>query len=338
MRLINILYFFVLVFLFLSCRKKEMEVFHYDRKVIVVFAPEGIETNSASGLIYQGLYRATDSLNLVFRSIIPSTYDEGLDIIKQLTATDKEGLKRLVVVADPMYVDDLDRDGSLKKMLDTDSTKVLILGPQIDYSNIYNAYVSPYGLMYKSGYIAGSMEDVDSVKLYVATNKSSYHKEAYDGFIAGYNRTGKGMLSVDNIGEELGDERIGFYMMDDAYCFKSHEIASNYDLLMPICGETIMGFLRYNRENPGSFYTIGVDYDMSVYSEDVPYSCISYWNKVAMMCVDRWNREDLGHMMIFGLEDYWSEIIFSEIYKKDLYGFSEEIHYEAITKEKEYKH
>lgn len=34
------------------------EPFHYDREVIAIFPPEGIETHTLSGLVYQGLYRA----------------------------------------------------------------------------------------------------------------------------------------------------------------------------------------------------------------------------------------------------------------------------------------
>ncbi|MDO4756812.1 MAG: hypothetical protein Q4A54_10725 [Parabacteroides sp.] len=327
----------ILCLLFISCDKEEIpDPFYYDREVIAVFPPEGIEPHTFSGLVYQGLYKVTDSLKLFFRPVLPATYDEGLKILEQLAAYDQQGSNRLIIVADPTYVDDLVNKGMADKMLNTDSTKVLVLGAYTNHRKLYNAHIPLYGVMYKAGYIAGKMHDVDSVSLFLATDQYAYYKEASDGFIQGYRQSGKNKLKVDNLGTTLSNHRKGFNYSQEAYALYAPRYAKSSDLVMPICRESAMGFYRYNREYPGAFYTIGMDNDMSVYANDVPYSCVSQWEEVAVSVVSDWSRNRLKRSYKYGLKEGGTIIVAGEKYQEIIQPLSEEIHHEAIQKETKY--
>ena len=63
-----------LAFLVSSCCKNMEEgtdspLFRHDTQVIVVFPPAGIGDQTEAALIYQGAFRATDSLGLAFCTI-----------------------------------------------------------------------------------------------------------------------------------------------------------------------------------------------------------------------------------------------------------------------------
>lgn len=321
----------------LSCNKEVIpEPFHNDREVIAVFPPEGIEAHSFSGLVYQGLYRVTDSLKVLFRPVLPMTYDEGLRTISQLTKYRRDGMKRLIIVADPTYADDMERRGINDEIQDTDSNKVVVLGAYANHPKLHNAYIPPYGMMYKAGYIAGMMEDVDSVKLFLATEKYSFYKEAAEGFIRGYQQSGKTMISVEQCQSNDAHQRNGFSASMLSYVHYAPEYDKSYDLVMPICRETAMGFIRYNRENPDAFYTIGMDFDMSDYSKDIPYSCVSRWELVASAVVEDWNNNRLERSRKYSLKEGVTGIVAAEKYQEIIRPLSEEIHNEAIQKEIEY--
>ena len=59
-------------------------VFRHDTEVIAVFTPDGIGDQTKEGLIYKGIVRTTDSLGLVFRPVVPMTYEEGAETLIRL--------------------------------------------------------------------------------------------------------------------------------------------------------------------------------------------------------------------------------------------------------------
>lgn len=337
-KLLKLLPLWMALLTLLSCNKEDVidASFHYDREVIAVFPPEGIETHSFSGPVYQGLYQATDSLKLLFRPVLPATYDEGLKVIRQLAAYDQEGMNRLVIVADPTYADELLKPGVADEMTDSESTKVLVLGARADHPKLYNAHIPTFGMMYKAGYIASRMNGVDSVSLFLATDRYAYYKEASDGFIQGYKKGGKDKLKATILGEALPEPRKAFNASEEAYAIHAPRFAQSRALVMPVCRETAMGFYRYNREHPGAFQTAGMDHDMSVYADDVPFSCISQWKEVAVSVVADWHSNRLERSRKYGLEEGATAIVATGKYQKTIQPISEEIHHEAIQKENEY--
>lgn len=335
--LLKILLLWMALPLLFSCDSDDsFTTFHYDREVIAIFPPEGIETQTFSGLIFQGLYRVTDSLKVMFRPVLPATYELGLKSVSRYAEHNQPGMNRLVIVADPTYVDAMIQRGIADKLLDTDSTKVLVIGAYADHPKLYNAHIPTYGMMYKAGYIASQMNDVDSVKLFLATDEFAYYKEASDGFTQGYQRGGKNKLDKAVVGVFADDLRLGFNFSQYAYSLFAPNYANSFDLVMPICQETAMGFFRYNRDHPGAFYTVGMDKDMSSYSSDVPYSCVCSWAEVVVSAVADWNSNRLKHYNKYGLEENGTDIVAAEKFQKIIQPLSAEIHEEAIQKENEY--
>lgn len=227
------------------------------------------------------------------------------------------------------------RQGMSKNVVDTDSTKVLVLGTYTDQPNLYNAYIPMYGVMYKAGYIAGKMNDVNSASILLPTNKYAFYKESSQGFIDGYRRAGEKALKVDNFGNFTEDARFGLSISEEVYSLLGPDYEANQDIAMAICGDAINGLLRYNRENPGAFYTIGLDTDMSAYADDVPYSCLIHWDKVLYDVVSKWNRDKLQRSEVYSL-GMGTSIAASAKHRNIIQPLSEEINEEAIKKENEY--
>ena len=97
-----------------------------------------------------------------------------------------------------------------------------------------------------------------------------------------------------------------------------------------------MGFIRYNRDFPGRFYTVGMETDMSIYTSDVPFSCVEHIDRVLVACIADWKNEQLEHHRNFGMEGGWTELVVSDEYKDLLESVSQEIHQQAIEKEANY--
>lgn len=328
---------FLLVCLY-SCSDiiEDHETFKYDTEVIAVFTPNGIGNQSNAGLIYKGIVGATESLGLAFHPIFPYTYEEGEEIIAQLVSGNQKGRKRLIISTDPEYSDYLNEIASKGQIADSDSTKLLVLDGDIVHPNVYTAYVPFYGLMYKAGYVASKMSDVSNAKIYLANYKYRYMREGHDGFVDAFTQNEGKYVDVVDFSLINDDNTEGFNKSTIAYIYDAQECSDFYDIVLPICGETIMGFLRYNREFPGSFYTIGVENDMSVYSSDVPFSCVEHLDKVVSSCIADWADDKLEHFRTFGLEDNWVELVISENYRTLLEPLSKEIHNRAIEMEATY--
>ena len=133
---------------------EDLNTFKYDTEVIAVFAPRGVGDQTDAGLIYKGIIKATDSLNIAFRPIFPLTYEEGIETIAELSADDQPGRKRLIISTDAEYTPHLRMLAEDGLIMDSDSTKLLVFDGDFTHSDVYTAYVPLYGLMYKAGYVA----------------------------------------------------------------------------------------------------------------------------------------------------------------------------------------
>ena len=180
------------------------------------------------------------------------------------------------------------------------------------------------------------MSDVNNVRIYLANDTYRYMREGRDGFIDGFSRNNKNQIDVVDFSLINDSDTEGFLKSTSAFLYSAPECSESYDMVLPICGETIMGFLRYNREHPGSFYTVGIDTDMSIYSSDVPFSCVEHLDRILSECITDWMGNRLKHYRKFGLEDQWIELVISKNYKSLLEPFAQEIHEQAIKMESVY--
>ena len=325
-----------------SCSKSmedgiDSPLFRHDTQVIVVFPPAGIGDHTEAALVYQGAFKAADSLAVAFCPIFPSSYKDGVETLVQLVKNDVVGRKRLIIAADYEYSDCLRRVAEEGGIVDSDSTKLLVLDGDLTHPNIYTAYVPVYGTMYKAGYVASKMADVEWVKIYVANHKYRYIRESEEGFMAGFNQNKEGYFDVYDFSTINDDNTEGFFRSTFAYIDYAPECRDFYDMVLPLCGETVMGFFRYNREYPGSFYTVGFTADMSDYSADVPFSCVEHLDRVVVSCIADWSKELLARHRTFGMDEGWVELVIPENYSSMLQPAADEIHAQAIELEGRYE-
>lgn len=329
----------ILSLILLSCTNKDEDVkyFNHDIEVVAVFTPRGIgDQSNTTGLIYKGLMRTTDSLGLSCRIIVPFTFEEGADSIIQLVNKNQSGRKQLIISTDPEYSYYLREKAIEGNIIDTDSTKLMVIDGGFVHPNIYTVHVPYYGMMYMAGYIASQMSDVDSIRIYIANENYLYLQEGKNGFIDGFTSNRANTIDVNNLSIDSIDNISGFLSRDLAYTQYAPECNNRFDMVLPLCGETIMGFLRYNRDFPESFYTIGIGTDMSFYSSDVPFSCVEHLDRVISTCIVEWHNNQLEHYRKFGLDEGWVDVVVSEKYKSQLEDFAQEIHSQAIEMEENY--
>lgn len=335
------LVFWIILFSFtlFSCadRDKVVKPFDNSTEVIAVFTPNKIGEYADVRLNYMAMVKVTDSLGLAFRPIFPGTYEEGAEMIAQLVSRNELGRKRLVISTDSEYSTYLREVASQGKIIDSDSTKLLVLDGGLVHPDIYTAHIPYYGTMYKAGYIASRMEDVDSVRIYLANSKYLYMREGRDGFIDGFTQNRENTIDVVDFSIHTLSDTEGLSNRTAAYMFFAPECCGRFDMILPICGETTMGFIQYNRDNPGCFYTIGVDDDMSIYSSDVPFSCVKHSDRVITACITDWKNGQLEHYQSFGMEGNWVELVVADKYKHLLEPLSQEIHNQAIEEEANYE-
>ena len=326
------------IFLY-SCsnHKEDLNIFKYDTEVIAVFTPRGIGDQSSAGQLYSGIINATDALGISFRPVIPKTYEEGAKTIAQLASGNEKGCKRLIISTDPEYSDYLHEVASQGHITDSDSTKLLVFDGDLTHTSIYTAHVPLYGMMYKAGYVASRMNDVKNVRIYIANNKYRYIREGKDGFTDGFAHNKASNINVVDLSSISEDNTEGFQKSTPAYIYYAPECIGVFDMVLPLCGETAMGFLRYNREFPGSFYTVGFEADMSAYSSDVPFSCVEHLDKIVSQCITDWAEDRLSHYRTFGMDEGWVELIISENYRNTLQPASDEIHALAVELEENHE-
>ena len=327
----------LLLMLMVACKpKEEPKLFNPNVEVICVYTPRGIEDGSNAALIYMGILRTTDSLGIACRPVFPYNFAEGVDSIAQLVADDQPGRKRLIIAIDPEYSSYLQDLAEAGKITDSDSTQLLVLDGDLRHPTIYTAHICYYGVMYQAGYIASQMKDVDSVQIAMANQHYLYLREGRDGFISGFTKGHDNTIDIYDFSELTMDNHSGFLMRQAVYLNQASYAKEHYDMVLPLCGETQMGYLRYTRDFPGNYYSIGVGLDMSIYSPDVPFSCLEHTDKIISTCIADWAKKRLPHYRCFGIDEGWMELRLSDRYRQDLSPWATEIYNEAIRKEADY--
>ena len=74
------------------------------------------------------------------------------------------------------------------------------------------------------------------------------------------------------------------------------------------------GLLRYNREEPDIFWTIGMDADRQAYSSDVPFSVVKHIDRAIEKCASQWRMETLPQHQNFGLAEGYTEVIVADTF------------------------
>ncbi len=139
-------------------------------------------------------------------------------------------------------------------------------------------------------------------------------------------------LSVFSFSQTTGgyDEASAAYKM-------SYSLDEEYDLVLPLCGGTAQGFFRYNRENPESFYTIGIDCDMQLYSPRVPFSVVKHIGDAVQDWIYAWwQGEKMPSHQVLDLSSGYSELVVSDSFESRLAALSDRYYDKALEEERKY--
>lgn len=205
---------------------------------------------------------------------------------------------------------------------------------------LHSLRIQQYGAYYLAGKVASvGLGTIDSVLIVNANPHNSNIKEMREGFTQAITDTGKEdpkkNIGIDNI--YLSKDNEGFNMPDSAYRLSS-KLLGKYNVVLPLCGETAQGFLRYSRIYLGdSFEIIGVDIDMQSYSAWVPFSVMKHIDNAVAQWVLQW-REGIqtAHHQSFGLSSEYTEIVCSDL-EPNLPNVVKEYYQLSIEKEKAYE-
>lgn len=268
--------------------------------------------------LYTGTVRATVKGNMkVALAELPTDSTQAKaefrSLLEQLT---KESQKRktLMVIANNGMETMLHQcEADIKK---ASSVDILLAETDDTTLPLYSLRIQQYGAYYQAGkLVIEGLGSVDSILVASANPHNTNIQKMREGFTqaiadAGTEDAGK-HIGVDNM--YLSETNEGFNMQDYAYklCFT---IAPKYDLVLPLCGETAQGFLRYSRDYiSGYFYVIGVDNDMQSYSSLVPFSVVKHIDNAMADWILQWREGvKMPQHQSFGLSSGYTEIVCSD--------------------------
>ncbi len=269
--------------------------------------------------LYTGTVRATVKGNMkIALAELPtdSTQAESQfrSLLQQLTK-ESQRRKTLMVIANNDMEPMLHRCED--NMREASSVDILLAETDDTTLPLHSLGIQQYGAYYQAGKLVNEgLGSVDSILVVSANPHNTSIQEMREGFAQAIADTGKEdagkHIGVDNI--YLSQTNEGFNMQDYAYKL-SFTIASKYDLVLPLCGGTAQGFLRYAREYVGSYYfnVIGVDNDMQSYSNLVPFSVVKHIDNAVADWIQQWREGvEMPQHQLFGLSSGYTEIVCSD--------------------------
>ncbi len=198
----------------------------------------------------------------------------------------------------------------------------------------YTLKMLQYGIYYQAGMlVADGLGDVDEVLI----ARANPYTPGLDAMIGGFS----GAIADSGANVELTaisfSETVGGYDEASTAYRMSYSLDGRFGLVLPLCGGTAQGFFRYNRENPGSFYTLGVDCDMQLYSPRVPFSIVkNIGDAMQDWIYDWWRGEEMPAHQVLDLSSGYSELVVSDSFKDRLDGIAAKYYDKALEEERKY--
>lgn len=215
----------------------------------------------------------------------------------------------------------------------------ILLGETNDTTlSVYTFRMPQYGIYYQAGMVIGcDWYRYGKILIANANPTDQPIKEMRDGFMQAIEDSKKvdpsSQLQIEN--RYMSETTGGYNMPDSAYRL-SYEV-SDYTLILPLCGETAQGFLRYSREHPLAFSVIGVDYDMSDYAVGTPLSVVKHIDNVVEQWITKWGEgASQERHQTYGLASGYSEIVGSELYPESP-EMAKKYYQTALEKEEAYE-
>lgn len=306
--------------------------------VVFVCGPDQLGDITYNDEIYRGVVAAAKQNNLSLRFEILGAQDDlsiedELDIFLSIQNMTFEGdtSKTLIVWCNDNF-----------EPLLSERTADLTASPYVSHLlveskntalPINTMYFSLYGTCYQAGLVVSqAMTDVSSLALLSANPKDAMLAEMREGFKQGLADDTRSVAAA----ELYIDDEDGYNMADSAYRM-AYYLDKQYQMVVPMCGGSVQGLLRYNREYTSSFYTVGLDCDMSKYSTRVPFSMTKSLATAIEQWIGRWNAGAKQEQhIVYGIDSGFCGITVSDNYNSLLATAVENAKAAAITKEHEY--
>ena len=337
----------------------------------VFYAPNSRGDRAYVDTLAVGASKAANTNNLLLAQYEPSGWDkvsESFDTALLIASKmQKKNKKSLFIFADKGYSSFIAENSAKIASYATKGVTFLFgESKQAPTQNVHTFYVPTYGIRYEAGVLAdrlveySNLGEYEKVLILLANSQDLTLRESADAFIDGFCNS-KVRGTPDDVVwlSAYNDETIESFS-EDKYLFvlPLSDVAGEgfdkqellYDLgkagnfldlgirlIFPLCGGSIHGLLRYNREETDIFWTIGMDTDRQAYSMDVPFSVVTHIDLVIENCVSEWYNSALPQHQSFGLSENYTEIILSDFYEDKLEEKLKEVHQSAIQKELEHE-
>ncbi len=336
----------------------------YKGGIVAFYPPNGLGDNSAVDAFCSGIQKTGIQKSLWVYDVCPTNWTDAKKLLDDyiprcFNLSKEQGTSILIVLADPGYL------SYLSGFTATKPEKVSFLlfdaKKESEDAALNTVYVPLYGASYLAGVAAKALlaEKEDShVLSLLANSDSAVINDALQGFIAGYGADWDKQIYGSDFTEWSDEKASAFSKLSfaalelkndlDTSGFDSAEFAyalalfaekwNPFDLYFPLCGGSIQGLLRYNREKrANSFYTVGMDSDLSVYTQQVPFSVVKHIDRVIQKCVEQWMGGTFPHHQTFTLADGYTELVISKKYTEKLSDLVQNATQTAIEKERIYE-
>ena len=306
--------------------------------VCVFYTPGSLGDGAYSDTLCLGVHKTALEKNLSVMDICPTDWKDAEETVNMLLKTVGAGNKdkTLYVFADALYSSYL---LPLKDKTLVSETFLLLDSKESAEQKLNTVFMSFYGTSYLAGLAAKSLlsqKDSPRVLSVLANDSSAVILDSMNGFASGYGVNLQDIKICDGFpSEQVSPEdfdeiseggfcAIRFSASEDFFAgYKSAGFLYNaasviqasfpFDFYFPLCGSSVQGLLRYNREKgEKSFYTAGVDIDYSPYSKQVPFSVVKHIDSVASDCIKKWLNDKLPHHQELGLGDGVMELVVSQ--------------------------
>lgn len=332
---------------FLSCEKEgrtifvEIEEEASENRDMVFFVSKKGSLGDISYVdeIYRGVVKGAGDCNLMVSVVdLPADTASTISTIQYLLdymQTEKKDRKALVVMANDNLEPILHKYESL---LTRASNVDLLLCESGDTTlPVYTLRLPQYGVYYQAGMVARDfLSDTGAIEIVNANQTETNIADMGNAFRQALMDCGSEIVMKESW---LTGTSGGYDKADITYQM-SYSLDKTCDMVIPLCGGSSQGFYRYNRENPESFYTVGVDADMQLYSPRVPFSVVKHMDSVLEDWITAWwsdEQETPERHLDLGLASGYTEIVVADDYKDSLEGIAEMYYDLALQKEEDYE-
>ena len=301
--------------------------------VTAIVSANGLGDRSYCDLIYSGLRQSENALDINLQVIVPKSYAEAEQYFDAWLNDDRhtDG-HRLLVAASGEYEAYLRTKAD--RIPDEEKARVLLMESETTDAPYYTLRLPFYGAGYTAGYITPLLHGGDSTAVVLANTNEATITDCYAAFRDGFLDAGGRRLDVF----PLADDQTGYSMADSLYhlCFS---LRGHYGVVLPIAGGSCQGVLRYTREYPTDFYTIGMDVDQQESSYAVAFSILKHIDRAVLGFITSWRRgEKLERHYSYGLATGYMQVLVADGSRFDhLRQAVEDVRQTAILQEEAYE-